>query len=50
MKSQPITQKQKVKSLHNTRSINTSQQLLEQKHTRTAAYKKQYELKEMGKK
>jgi hypothetical protein len=28
-------------------ALNTSQQLLEQKHTRTAAYKKPYELKEM---
>jgi hypothetical protein len=28
-------------------ALSTSQQLLEQKHTRTAAYKKHYKLKEM---
>jgi hypothetical protein len=39
----PITQKETVKSHHS----NLSQQLLKQKHTRTAPYKKHYELKEI---
>jgi hypothetical protein len=42
-----IAQNKQLKVTTIQEALNTSQQLLEQKHTRTAAYKKHYELKEM---